>query len=320
MSLLEVKNVSKKLEKHTLLEEVGFKLERGEKLGIVGETGSGKTTILKIIAGLIQPTSGKILFKNEKVLGPDEQLIAGHPKIGYLSQHFELPKFITVEDHLFDSYKISEEDVEQLYVTCDIEHLIDKDTQQLSGGEKQRVALARILRDQPELLLLDEPFSNLDLNHQRIIKDVLNNLEETYNTTLIIVSHDPQDVLSWADKILVMRSGAIVQLGSPKEMYYKPKNTYVAGLFGEFNLLKTSNVKVKGKEPTALNGSYMIRPGDIKLYSSGDGIKTNVVNVRFLGSHDEVTINIDDQKVKVLDVAGRWKKKDQVIAQITCSY
>ncbi len=312
-TFLKVKGVEKKLPDRILLDKVDFDLQKSEKLGIVGETGSGKTTLLKIIGGLIQPSSGDVFFKDERVLGPEDQLIAGHPSIGYLSQHFELPKFITVEDYIFDSYKISEEDVNQLYETCDIMHLIDKDTRALSGGEKQRVALARILRDEPELLLLDEPFSNLDLNHQRIIKAVLSNLEGRFNTTLIIVSHDPHDILSWADNIFVMKAGRVVQSGQPKTLYYKPKDEYVAGLFGDYNLLKAGNVD--GVPEISSNGSYLIRPGAIRLCSANNGIRGRVVETRFVGSHDEVIIDIKSQNIKALDTAGKWSSGDVVYAQ-----
>jgi len=314
MSLLEVQGVAKKLHKHTLLDKTGFKLKEGEKLGIVGETGSGKTTLLKIIAGLIQPTSGKVLFRNKKVLGPDEQLIPGHPRIGYLSQHFELPKFITVEDHIFDSYKISEEAVDQLYATCDIKHLIHKDTQQLSGGEKQRVALARILRDQPELLLLDEPFSNLDLNHQRIIKEVLNNLETAFDTTLIVVSHDPQDILSWADHILVMKEGKIIQSGDPQELYDKPKNEYIAGLFGDYNLIQQKALNQQQVHHHVINGNYLVRPAQIKLNPSNTGgLQGNIESIKFMGENDSVKVKVNSSFViQTVSSVGKWKVGDKV--------
>lgn len=314
MFLLEVKGVAKKLQKHILLDETAFKIKKGEKLGIVGETGSGKTTLLKIIAGLIQPTVGKVLFRNEKVLGPDELLIPGHPKIGYLSQHFELPKFITVEDHLFDSYKISEEDVEQLYITCDIKHLIHKDTQQLSGGEKQRVALARILRDQPELLLLDEPFSNLDLNHQRIIKEVLNKLETAFDTTLIVVSHDPQDVLSWADNILVMKEGKIIQSGDPRELFNSPKNEYIAGLFGDYNLINPEAINQHQVHHHVINGNYLVRPAQIKLNQSNtSGLQGDIESIKFMGENDSVKVKVNNNFViQTVSNVGKWKVGDKV--------
>ncbi len=312
MSFLEVNDISKEVGDSVLLNATNFTQKKGERLGIVGETGSGKTTLLKTIAGLLQSTSGEVLFRNEKVAGPEDQLVPGHDKIGYLSQHFELPKFITVEDHIFDSYKISEKDVDQLYATCDIKHLIYKDTQQLSGGERQRVALARILRDQPELLLLDEPFSNLDLNHQRIIKEVLSSLESVYKTTLIVVSHDPHDVLSWADRILVLKSGKIIQEGGPQTLYNSPLNEYVAGLFGEFNLINPKSINSLTDDFYRINGQIFLRPTQIRLSKKGNGLKAKIHDIKFMGSYDKVYLKIADQIVLVFDCSFKWQVDEQV--------
>ncbi|MFZ1312811.1 MAG: ATP-binding cassette domain-containing protein [Chitinophagaceae bacterium] len=158
MSMLKVSGISKAGKENILVSNISFTQQPLQNIAIVGETGSGKTTLLKMIAGLVQPTSGEIIFDNKKVTGPYDQLIPGHPGIAYLSQYFELRNNYWVHEVLEMANKLSDREANTIFSVCQVNHLLGRRTDELSGGEKQRIALARVLISSPKLLLLDEPF------------------------------------------------------------------------------------------------------------------------------------------------------------------
>jgi len=168
MGFLRIAALTKIHGKNEIVKNISFTQQAKEKIAIAGATGSGKTTLLKMIGGFIQPSSGEIIFKDARVIGPDEQLLPGHTKIAYLSQHFELRNNYKVHELLEMQNKISDEAAALIYTVCRIEHLLKRRTDELSGGERQRIVLASLLTASPELLLLDEPFSNLDRHHKTI--------------------------------------------------------------------------------------------------------------------------------------------------------
>lgn len=218
------------------LAQISFTLRKNQRLAIAGETGSGKSTLLKIIGGLAAPEQGSVHFEGVRVLPPLERLIPGQSGIAYLSQHFELWHNYRVTEVLDYSNDLEPADARQLYDLCHIQHLLDRRTDQLSGGERQRIALARLLVRPPRLLLLDEPFSNLDMNHKRTLKTVLDNIANTFDITTILVSHDPYDTLTWADQIIILKDGRLIQQGPPKQVYNHPVDEYTAGLLGDYTV------------------------------------------------------------------------------------
>lgn len=220
------------------LDNLGFSQRKGQRLAIVGETGSGKSNLLKTIAGLATPSAGAVYFEGTRVLGPLERLIPGQPGITYLSQHFELWNNYHVQEILSYTNDLSPREALELYQLCHIDHLLERRTDQLSGGERQRIALARILVHPPRLLLLDEPFSNLDMIHKRILKKVIANSASRFDITCTLVSHDPRDILPWADEILVLRDGRLIRQGAPRDVYSRPENEYTAALLGDYILDK----------------------------------------------------------------------------------
>ena len=178
MALLTVSGLSKDERGKAIVKDIYFTQRVFQKIAIAGETGSGKTTLLKMIAGLVQPDAGEIQFENKRVAGPYEKLIPGHPGIAYLSQHFELRNNYRVEEELEAVNKLTDKEADNVYRVCRIEHLLKRRTDQLSGGERQRIVLAGLLTTSPRLLLLDEPYSNLDAVHRNIIKSVINDIGE----------------------------------------------------------------------------------------------------------------------------------------------
>jgi ABC-type sugar transport system ATPase subunit len=219
MEFLEVQSVSKTQGQQKVLDRVHFTLPVHQRLAIAGETGSGKTTLLKMIGGLVQPEEGQVIFEGQRIEGPEEKLLPGHPAIAFLSQHFELRNNYRVEELLGYANKKSDEEAFQLFRLCEIDHLLKRKTDQLSGGEKQRIALARLLVGTPRLLLLDEPFSNLDMIHKRTMKKVIENISRELGLTTILVSHDAGDLLSWSEQLILMQQGRIIQQGPPEEVY-----------------------------------------------------------------------------------------------------
>jgi ABC-type Fe3+/spermidine/putrescine transport system ATPase subunit len=299
MTLLKVSGVSKQSETGVVLNNISFSQRKLQRIAVAGETGSGKSTLLKIIAGLAQPDTGEVVFEGEVVQGPADRLVPGHPGIAYLSQHFELPKFLRVEQVLTYSNTISDEEAATLYEVCQIDHLLKRKTDQLSGGERQRIALARALISSPRLLLLDEPFSNLDMVHKNTLKSVIRNIGKKLKITCVLVSHDPSDTLSWADKILVMKDGHVLQKGTPEQIYRQPANEYIAGLFGKYNripsqLLKTiSGISANGKD-------LIIRPESFKITSKKkNALSGKVAQVNFFGSFYELEVSLPGTNIIV---------------------
>jgi ABC-type sulfate/molybdate transport systems ATPase subunit len=217
-----------------VLPGVAFTQRKGERVAVAGETGSGKSRLLKTIGGLYAPERGTVFFEGARVAGPQERLIPGQPGIAYLSQHFELWHNYYVEEVLAYANDLDVDEAAVLYRLCDIDRLLKRRTDQLSGGERQRIALARLLVHPPRLLLLDEPFSNLDMIHKRILRRVIGESATKFDITCMLVSHDPRDVLSWADRLLVLRGGRLIQQGTPYDVYSHPMDEYTAALLGDY--------------------------------------------------------------------------------------
>jgi ABC-type sugar transport system ATPase subunit len=294
MNLLEVSGVTKRKDEAFVLRDINFTQQAFKKIAIAGETGSGKSTLLKIIGGLIQPDSGEVLFEGVRVLGPEEKLLPGHPKIAYLSQHFELRNNYRVEEELSYTNQLTDDEAATIYEVCQINHLLKRRTDQLSGGEKQRIATARLLISSPKLLLLDEPFSNLDIAHKNLMKAVIRDIGETLKISCILVSHDPLDTLSWADEIMILQEGEIIQQGSPEEVYNHPLNEYAAALLGSYNVITLSLATALYHSPLiAMKASNIVRPEKFVFVDEQDGVKGIVQDTHFFGSYYEIEVLVE---------------------------
>ncbi|MCE2895715.1 MAG: ABC transporter ATP-binding protein [Flammeovirgaceae bacterium] len=295
MELLQVKAVSKQRDERFAVKNITFSQSRLQRITIAGETGSGKTTLLKIIAGLEQASRGEVFFENKKVEGPEETLVAGHPSIAFLPQYFELPKFLRVEQVLSYASHVSAVEANRLFKLCQIETLLKRKTNELSGGERQRIALCRLLIGRPALLLLDEPFSNLDMALKSKLKTIIQDISTKLKITCLLVSHDPDDTLSWAEEIIVLKEGKVVQKGTPEEIYREPVSTYVAGLFGKFLRLSDQQQKSLGYRKRKI-----VRPEDFKFvkenrYSLGGTVQ----EIAFLGNSFEVKVLVGKTIVSI---------------------
>jgi len=307
---LEASHISKQSNDRIILNDISFQQKQFQRFVIAGETGSGKSTLLKIIAGLQKPDSGAVYFNKEKVKGPDTQLVAGHPTIAYLSQQFDLQKFLRVEQILEYASLIPAKEAASIFSVCRIDHLLHRKTDQLSGGEKQRIAIARLLIGKPSLLLLDEPFTNLDMVVKAILKTVIDDIGKKLRITCIMVSHDPADTLAWANEIIVLKDGNAIQQGTPQQIYREPVNEYVAGLFGTYNLLTTGQQKIIGvKHPV---GNKLVRPEEFRIRRSKTTNRFHVDEVRFCGNLYELKLTYRQLTVWVATTSDKYSVGDKV--------
>jgi ABC-type Fe3+/spermidine/putrescine transport system ATPase subunit len=301
MSFLKISGITKNGDDGPILNGVTFSQRRSQRIAIIGETGSGKSTLLKIIAGLIQPDGGQVLFEDRIISGPEEQLVPGHREVGYLSQDFELPKFLRIEQVLEYSRSLSHEEANRIFEVCQIDHLYTRKTDHISGGERQRIAIARLLITNPKFLLLDEPFSNLDRGHKAILKTVIANIEAKLKIGIILVSHDPEDILPWAETIVVMKDGKILQKGTAESIYQKPSTEYTAGLLGNYTLIdprKSIFSRYLGKQSG--RKKLIVRPEAFKVHlKQKRGISGKVVAVNYFGTHDEAQVNCSGEIIMV---------------------
>ena len=316
MDLLRVTGIYKRQQGVPVVNGISFTQQRFQKIALAGETGSGKSTLLRMIAGLVQQDEGEVLLRNSRVTGPAERLIPGHPQIAYLSQQFELRNNYRVEEVLEYANRLRDEEAVRIFQLCRIGHLLARRTDQLSGGEKQRIALARLLIGSPSLLLLDEPFSNLDPFHKSILKSVIRNTGEQLQLTCMLVSHDPQDTLSWADEIMVIRDGTIIQQGTPQQVYSQPVNEYAAALFGKYNLLQPPASHAFTGLPH--DHPVLLRPEQFLLAAQGSGaIEGHVSEVAFMGSYQDVEVIISGNVVvTVRTVQREFAKGERVFVRL----
>ena len=278
--MLEVKNLSFYYDKTEILKDISFSIQKGEVITILGESGSGKSTLLKLIFGLLDWTEGEIIFQKKKLLGPKGNLVPGEKNMKWVSQEFDLMPYTTVAENIGMFYsnvqpKIKEQKVSDLIKTVDLEAFSNTKVKYLSGGQKQRVALAKALAEVPDVMLLDEPFSQVDVfRKNQLIQQFFSRIKE-HQISTIMVTHNIEDALSFSDKIYILDAGKIVEEGTPEVIFNSPKKKATQNLLGEINLLNTSIFGLKDKE-------IVIHPFQLKV--SEEGIEVEVLNSFYKGS------------------------------------
>ena len=240
--MLEVKNITFSYDKNPVLKRLSFNVQPGEYLAIIGESGSGKSTLLKVLYGEYDLDEGDILWKNQEILGPKYNLVVGYDFMKYVAQEFDLMPFISVEENVgkFLSNFFPEEKQKRVTELLEVVELTDfskTKVKTLSGGQKQRVALARAIAKQPEIILLDEPFSHIDnFKKQSLRRNLFKYLKEK-NIACIVATHDKEDVLGYADNMVLLNNNEIEIQGHPEELFKNPKTPLIASFFGEFNII-----------------------------------------------------------------------------------
>ena len=241
--MLQVKNLSFKYTEDLILKDIHFKLQPGEHLSITGESGSGKSTLLKLIYGEYDLNEGEIQWNKKTILGPKHNLVTGYDFIKYVAQEFDLMPYISVEESIGEFLsnffpEKKQERVAELLEVVELTEFSKTKVKNLSGGQKQRVALARAIAKQPELILLDEPFSHIDNFKKQGLRRSLFNYLKDKKIACIVATHDKDDVLGYADKMLVLNQIKIVALDKPEELYKNPKSDLIASFFSEFSRIE----------------------------------------------------------------------------------
>lgn len=293
MELLEISHISKTIGDQQILKPINLSVRAGSRVGIMGETGSGKSTLLKIIAGLLQPTEGKVMIEGARVIGPDEKLLPGHADIGYLSQHFELRNNYRMGELLEMASKSSKSTEEQIIGWCKIGGLLERKNHEISGGERQRMALACTLLGNPKILLLDEPFNNLDHMNRRIIDGVVRTVCHNLNLTCLMVSHQPDEILPWADQLLIMKSGQVIKSGHPRSVYMHPGSDDAAGLTGMFTPFREEHGELSRALGIPSPPPLWVRPENLQIsHSDSGGVEAEVRQVLFMGDRWLVELSV----------------------------
>lgn len=313
MELLQAIEISKVTGERVLLEQTSLSVASGSRIAIMGETGSGKSTLLKIMAGLISPSSGEVRLNGNKLENPTEQLIPGHPQIAYLSQHFELRNNYRVIEVLEMTAKLEPDACHNIIELCRVNHLLQRKTHEISGGERQRIALANLLLRNPDLLLLDEPFSNLDMVNKLIVREVLQEISTNLKVTCVMVSHHPEDVLPWAETVFVMQKGRIIQKDTPQMIYKYPVNSYTASLTGLNNPLLPGEEEMAKQLGVDNVLPLWIRPEYLLIEKqSTHGVPGVITEICFYGQYWLIQVNIGYRDVIVLSIENNWQLNERV--------
>ena len=259
----------------------------------MGKSGSGKTTILKCIFGLEDLQQGEVLLDGEKVLGPSFNLIPGHEDMKLVSQEFYVLENHTVEENIFDKLvgytnEAKQKRASRVMKLLDLHSLRNTRAKNLSSGQKQRVAIARALAIIPKILLLDEPFSNLDkMLTEKLFSFVVKEVKRN-RTSVILITHLAEEALKYADVLAIVDDGKIVQSGEKWQVYYRPRNSRLAGLLGDYNTIRPEDLDKRSK--LKLRSKLFLRPDRLKLTSSTSRVdlKLNVLSCTYNGKCYEV--------------------------------
>ncbi|MBF6624965.1 MAG: sulfate ABC transporter ATP-binding protein [Pseudomonas stutzeri] len=290
---IEISNVNKRFGQFQALNNIDLNIQSGELVALLGPSGCGKTSLLRIIAGLETPDTGSIVFHGEDVSGHDVR----DRNVGFVFQHYALFRHMTVFDNVAfglrmkpkkqrPSETVIAEKVHELLGLVQLDWLADRYPEQLSGGQRQRIALARALAVEPKVLLLDEPFGALDAKVRKELRRWLARLHEDVHLTSVFVTHDQEEAMEVADRIVVMNKGVVEQIGTPAEVYQNPASDFVYHFLGDANRLQLGEDR-----------SVLFRPHEVLLsrelvpdYQAGE-----VRDIRPLGATTRVTLRLATQ-------------------------
>lgn len=300
--LLEAKDIYKSYGQQQIVSKLNLQVLEGEILAIVGESGAGKSSLLRILAGIESYDEGLVVYDGVALEKAEDTLVPGHEEIQYVAQDFRLLKNRSVLENLKeallafkDTFTIQK--IDFLLKTLRLSHLQEKRIELLSGGEKQRLAIARAMASEPAMLLLDEPFTQLDQINKHLLIEALIAINQSLETTILLVTHQADEVFQLADRVGVLHKQQLVQLAAPQLVYSKPVNYEIAQLFGALNLLDNQLLSASGFAPQS-NCKYGIRPQHITLSvnKQSKGIKALIVKYTFMGSFSLLEVDTHEQK------------------------
>ncbi|MGG7142648.1 sulfate/molybdate ABC transporter ATP-binding protein [Clostridium nigeriense] len=300
---IEIKEISKKFGNFNALDNINLKIETGELVALLGPSGSGKTTLLRIIAGLEEGDKGIILFDGLDNTNKKTK----ERNVGFVFQHYALFKQMNVFENVAFGLKVKKkksrlskekinEKVTELLTLVKMENMANRYPNQLSGGQKQRIALARALAVEPRVLLLDEPFGALDAKVRKELRRWLRKLHEEFNITSVFVTHDQEEALDVADRIVVLNGGRIEQVGTPEEVYDNPSNEFVYNFLGNVNLF---HKRIQNNEDK--KGNFILNKDSKELYTNiYDDYEAKEINeISYVRPHDiEILLENEEGAIK----------------------
>jgi iron(III) transport system ATP-binding protein len=316
---VELRSLTKRYGELAVVNDVSLTIEHGQLVCLLGPSGCGKTTTLRLIAGFVEPTAGEILVGGKTVSAPAQSLPPERRNMSMIFQSYALWPHMTVAENIIYGLKLRKFDrdtiakkLDAILTTTRLAPLAERYPGELSGGQQQRVALARALIVEPETLLLDEPLSNLDANLREEMRFEVRRLHDAYRYTTVYVTHDQSEAMTTADLIAVMNLGRIEQLGTPEDIYERPRSEFVARFIGSSNVVNTkglgeSRVELAGA-PLACVGEPVkagvavpisIRPHDIAISAMqpahADNLVTGTVTRQvFLGGSRDYMVEVKD--------------------------
>ncbi len=286
--MLEVQSLTFGYDPAPVLEEISFTLNEGEHIALMGESGCGKSTLLRLLYGELPFEQGAIRWKEHPIKGPAYQLLPGGPYVKYLAQDFDLMPFISVEENIRKFLSLNDPEhadarTEELLAIMELEPFRDRHVRHLSGGQQQRVALARVLANPPELLLLDEPFSHIDHFRRNALRRKLFKYLRKEGITVLYATHDYHDVLPFADRVMVLRHGEVLDFRETTALYEQPGRLYTATLLGEANLIPIEILKSYASTTRRI----IVYAHELKM-SSKSGLKVRIRDIYYMGGYYRV--------------------------------
>ena len=304
MNNITIKQISHSYDTEKVLNNINITIEQGEFFTLLGPSGCGETTLLRILAGFIEPTEGSIFIGEKDItkISPEKR------NMGVVFQNYALFPNLTVRENIAYGLRVRKLPKQTIKEKCDyymelagLTEYENRRIHELSGGQQQRVAIARALVLEPQMLLLDEPMSNLDVALRVKMREEIRAIQKKIGITTLFITHDQQEALAVSDKIAVMKDGEVLQVGTPREVYNEPNQEFVANFVGVSN-------KINGK---------FIRPENLKLSRENQaGIPVTVTGVRFGGMYYEYTVKSEAEEYRVLEInhgkfADEWNVNDK---------
>lgn len=315
---INIKNAIKRYGENTILSGLSVNIKEGELFTLLGPSGCGKTTLLRMIAGFNSIEGGEFYF-NDSIIN---QMSPSKRNIGMVFQNYAIFPHLTVRENVkfgLKNRKLSKEEINQLtdemLKTMQIEQYADRLPEKLSGGQQQRVALARAIVIKPDVLLMDEPLSNLDAKLRVEMRSVIRDIQRSVGITTVYVTHDQEEAMSISDRIAVMKDGFIQHIGTPKNIYQRPANTFVATFIGRSNMIKgqlkfdqgkvilkihTTEYEMKTLKPSIKDNQDVIvsiRPEEFYITDDPSQMKGEVIDYIFLGLNTHYTVRLESDEL-----------------------
>jgi len=305
--MIECLNLTKLYDTVTAVNDISFHLNEKEFISILGPSGCGKSTLLRLIAGLEIPSQGKVFLDKQEISGKKISMPPEHRKFGMIFQDYALFPHLSVKENIafgaFGTKKDKDRRVQELLNLVGLSHVSKSMPHQISGGEQQRIAVARALAPRPRIILMDEPFSNLDNQLRQQIRYDIRNILKNQGVAAILVTHDQSEAITLSERVLLMKNGKLIQSGTPVEIYRYPKTLWASSFVGEVNHIPTFwkgnslnsplgriNVPIDiGKNTRVL----MVRPEDFNIKSETDGNFNGIIKtVEFSGPKQTIVVEL----------------------------